>query len=50
MLCSPNSKEQKKDVKLKDDPKVMEYPKMFGIKEKMFSHIRGLSQSLKVIS
>ena len=50
ILCSPNSKEQIKDVKLKDDPKVMAYPKIFGIKEKKFSHIRGLSLSLKVIS
>ena len=37
-----------KDVKLKGDPKVMAYLKIFGMKEKKFSHIRGLSQSPKV--
>ena len=50
ILCSPNSKGQIKikDVKLKDDPKVMAHPKMFGMKEKKFSYIRGLSQNPKV--
>ena len=47
-MCSPNSKEQIKDVKLEDDLRIMVYPKMFGIKEKKFSHVKDLSQSTKV--
>ena len=33
---------------MKDDPKVMAYSKTIGTKEKMFSHVRGLSLSSKV--
>ena len=35
-------------TKLKDDPKVMAHPNMFGMKEKKFSHIRGLSLNPEV--
>jgi len=48
ILCSPNSKEQIKGIKLKDDLKVMACPKMFWDKRKKFSHIRDFSQSPKV--
>jgi len=49
-LCSPNFKGQIKDIKLGDDPRVMVFPKMFEIKEKKFSHVRGLSLKSKGIS
>ena len=38
----------KRCKKWKDDPKVIAYPKITGIKENKFSHIRGLSPNPKV--
>ena len=46
--CSPNSKRQIKIkyVKLKDDPKVMAEPKMFGIKkEEVLTYMRLIPKS-----
>ena len=34
---------------MKDDPKVMAYLKTTGIKEKKFSHVKGLSLNPKYV-
>ena len=49
-MLSTNSKEQIKDVKMEGMALKLWYTlRCFGIKEKKFSHIRGLSLNQKVI-
>ena len=50
ILWSPNSKGQIKDIKLKDDPKVMAYPKMFWDKRKKVLIYKRLILKSKGIS
>ena len=48
-MCSPNPKEQMKDIKMEwMTLKLWHTLRCYGIKEKKFSHIRGLSLNPKV--